>query len=111
MRDPTAADGICWSLNPFGALGVPHRVAVQIKMWTWDAGWTRPLEQIKKACQSYEGITSSVILSTSERVTPEFEEVGAKLQKDLWFPVRVILRREAAQAVHSAPAEAHFRGS
>ncbi|WP_433937856.1 hypothetical protein AB3662_43150 [Sorangium cellulosum] len=75
-------------------LGVPHRVAVQIKMWTWDDDWTRPLQQIKKACQSYEGITSGVILSTSERATSEFEVARAKLQKELGLPVRVVLRRE-----------------
>ena len=90
-KNENGADAICTYLDP---LGVPHRVAVQIKMWTWDAGWTRPLQQIKKACQSYEGITSGVILSTSERVTPEFEAVRAKLQKELGLPVRVILRRE-----------------
>jgi hypothetical protein len=54
---------------------------------------TRPL-QIKKAWQSYQGITSGVILSTSERVTPEFEAARANLQKELGLPVRVILRRE-----------------
>lgn len=90
-KNENGADAICTYLDP---LGVPHRVAVQIKMWTWDAAWTRPLEQIKKACQSYEGITSGVILSTSERVTPEFEAARAKLQKEIGLPVRVILRRE-----------------
>lgn len=90
-KNENGADAICTYLDP---LGVPHRVAVQIKMWTWDAGWTRPLQQIKKACQSYEGITSGVILSTSERVTPEFEAARVKLQKELGLPVRVVLRRE-----------------
>ncbi|WP_437713010.1 restriction endonuclease [Sorangium sp. So ce448] len=90
-RSENGADAICTYRDP---LGVPHRVAVQIKMWTWDADWTRPLEQIKKACQSYEGITSGVILSTSERVTPAFEAERAKLQKELGLPVRVVLRQE-----------------
>jgi restriction endonuclease len=90
-KNENGADAICTYLDP---LGVPHRVAVQIKMWTWDAGWTRPLQQIKQACQSYEGITSGVILSTSERVTPAFEAARAKLQKELRLPVRVVLRRD-----------------
>jgi hypothetical protein len=90
-KNENGADAICTYLDP---LGVPHRVAVQIKMWTWAAGWTRPLQQIKQACQSYEGITSGVILSTSERVTPEFEVARANLQKELGLPVRVVLRRE-----------------
>lgn len=90
-RSENGADAICTYSDP---LGVPHRVAVQIKMWTWDADWARPLEQIKKACQSYEGITSGVILSTSERATPKFEAARAKLQKELGLPVRVVLRQE-----------------
>ncbi|MGK4008376.1 hypothetical protein WMF31_37535 [Sorangium sp. So ce1036] len=90
-RSENGADAICTYRDP---LGVPHRVAVQIKMWTWDADWTRPLEQIKKACQSYEGITSGVILSTSERVTQDFEAAREKLQKELGLPVRVVLRQE-----------------
>jgi hypothetical protein len=90
-KNENGADAICTYRDP---LGVPHRVAVQIKMWLWDTDWTRPLQQIKKACQSYEGITSGVILSTSERITPDFEAARAKLQKELGLPVRIVLRRE-----------------
>lgn len=90
-KNENGADAICTYRDP---LGVPHRVAVQIKMWTWDTNWTRPLNQIRRAHQSYEGITSGVILSTSERVTPAFEAERTKLEKELGIPVRVVLRRE-----------------
>lgn len=89
-RNENGADAICSYPDP---LGVPHRVAVQIKMWTWDADWTRPLQQIKKAVESYEGITAGVILSTSEKVTPKFEAERVKLEKELHLPIRVVLRR------------------
>ncbi len=90
-KNENGADAICTHVDP---LGVTHRVAVQIKMWTGDASWTRPLQQIKQAAQSYEGITSGVILSTSEGVTPDFEAARQKLEKEIRLPIRVILRRE-----------------
>ena len=90
-RNENGADAICTYRDP---LGVPHRVAVQIKMWEGDADWTRPLEQIRRAVDSYEGITSGVILSTAERATARFEEERVKLQKELGLPVRVLLRHE-----------------
>jgi hypothetical protein len=85
------ADAICTFTDP---LGIPHRLAVQIKMWNWDAGWTRPLEQIKQAYGAYEGITGGVILSTSERVLEQFEERRVELEAELRIPIRVILRDE-----------------
>jgi hypothetical protein len=90
-KNERGADAICSYLDP---LGVPHRVAVQIKMWTWEADWTRPLEQIRKAVDSYDGITAGVILSTSEKVTAKFEAERIKLEKKLGVPVRVLLRRD-----------------
>jgi hypothetical protein len=88
------ADAICTFNDP---LGIPHRLAVQIKMWSWDAGWTRPLEQIKQAYGAYEGITGGIILSTSEGVTHEFEERRLELEAELRIPIRVILRDELVQ--------------
>ncbi len=85
------ADAICTFTDP---LGIPHRLAVQIKMWSWDAGWTRPLDQIKQAYGAYEGITGGVILSTSEGVTDRFEERRSELEAELKIPIRVILRDE-----------------
>ena len=85
------ADAICTFTDP---LGIPHRLAVQIKMWSWDAAWTRPLEQIRQAYSAYEGITGGVILSTSERVTDEFEARRQEIEAELQIPVRVILRDE-----------------
>jgi hypothetical protein len=85
------ADAICTFADP---LGIPHRLAVQIKMWSWDAGWTRPLDQIKQAYGAYEGITGGIILSTSEAVTDRFEERRSELEAELKIPIRVILRDE-----------------
>jgi hypothetical protein len=85
------ADAIVTHADP---LGVSHRLAVQIKMWSWDADWTRPLEQIRQASVAYEGITGGVILSTSERVSERFEEHRRKLETELRIPIRVVLRQE-----------------
>jgi hypothetical protein len=85
------ADAIVTHDDP---LGVTHRLAVQIKMWSWDADWTRPLEQIRQASGAYEGITGGVILSTSERVSERFEEHRRKLEAELRIPIRVVLRQE-----------------
>lgn len=93
-RGENGADAICTYDDP---LGIPHRVAVQIKMWDGDADWERPLEQIRRAVDSYEGITSGVILSTAERATKRFDAARVKLQKELGVPVRLLLRRELIQ--------------
>ncbi len=85
------ADAICTFSDP---LGINHRLAVQIKMWSWDADWTRPLEQVRQAHKAYEGITGGVILSTSERVTDRFESERQSLETELHIPIRVILRDE-----------------
>jgi hypothetical protein len=85
------ADAICNYTDP---LGLSHRLAVQIKMWNWDADWTRPLEQIRQAYEAYDGITGGVILSTSERVSDRFEAHRRALETELHIPVKVILRGE-----------------
>ena len=90
-KNERGADAICSYIDP---LSVEHRVAVQIKMWEWDADWTRPLDQIRQAYHAYEGITAAVIFSTSEKTTNSFEAARAKLEKELRIPVRVILRKE-----------------
>jgi Restriction endonuclease len=90
-KNENGADAICSYQDP---LGISCRVAVQIKMWTGDSGWTRPLEQIERAYESYEGITAGVVLTTSEKVTPEFEAARQELERRLRIPVRVVLRRE-----------------
>lgn len=90
-KNERGADAICTYKDP---LGVPHRVAVQIKMWSWEADWTRPLEQIKQAYESYDGITAGVILSTSDSVSKKFEAEREKLAHDLHIPIRVLLRRD-----------------
>ncbi len=90
-RTERGADAICTYNDP---LGVEHRVVVQIKMWEWEAGWTRPLEQIRQAYYAYAGITAGVILSTAEQTTQEFEQARQQLEADLHIPVRVVLRKE-----------------
>ena len=85
------ADAIVTHEDP---LGVSHRLAVQIKMWSWDADSTRPLDQIRQAYGDYEGITGGVILSTSERVSERFDEHRRKLEGELRIPIRVVLRQE-----------------
>lgn len=85
------ADAVCRYVDP---LGVKHGVAAQIKMWEWDAAWTRPLEQIREAYSAYEGITAGAIMATCERATPEFENARTTLEKELGIPIRLILRRE-----------------
>lgn len=90
-KNENGADAICTYRDP---LGIAHRVAVQIKMWEGDADWVRPLDQIRRAVDSYDGITSGVVLSTAERVTEKFEQARAKLEKELGLPVRVLLRAE-----------------
>lgn len=85
------ADAICNYTDP---LGLSHRLAVQIKMWSWDADWTRPLEQIRQAYEAYDGITGGVILSTSERVSDRFEAHRRELETELHIPIKVILRSE-----------------
>jgi Restriction endonuclease len=85
------ADAICTYADP---LGVVHRLAVQIKMWSWDADWTRPLDQLRQAYGAYDGITGGVILSTSERVSDRFEARRRDLETELHMPIRVILRSE-----------------
>ena len=85
------ADAICTYTDP---LGLSHRLAVQIKMWSWDADWTRPLEQLRQAYGAYDGITGGVILSTSENVTDRFEARRRALETELHIPIKVILRGE-----------------
>lgn len=85
------ADAIVTHEDP---LGVTHRLAVQIKMWSWDADWTRPLDQIRQASGAYEGISGGVILSTSERTSERFEEHRRHLESELRIPIRVVLRQE-----------------
>jgi hypothetical protein len=90
-KNENGADAICTYADP---LGVTHRIAVQIKMWEGKASWTHPLNQIRKAVESYEGITSGVVISTTEGVTDEFEQARVKLEKELGIPVRILLRRD-----------------
>lgn len=85
------ADAICNYTDP---LGLGHRLAVQIKMWSWDADWTRPLDQLRQAYEAYDGITGGVILSTSERVSARFEAHRRELEAELHIPIKFILRGE-----------------
>lgn len=88
------ADVICSYLDP---LGIPNRVAVQIKMWTGEAGWTRPLQQLKKAVESYDGITAGVLISTAVGGTKEFEAERNRLQEELGIPIHALWKKDVVR--------------
>lgn len=89
------ADVICSFTDP---LGIPSRVAVQIKMWDWDADSTSPLHQLRQAFESYD-ITSGVVMTTSEKTTDSFEEERKQLEVDLGIPIKVITRKELIKLI------------
>ncbi|RZJ86345.1 MAG: hypothetical protein EOO60_13545, partial [Hymenobacter sp.] len=57
-RNENGADAICNFTDP---MGIASRVAVQIKMWDWNANSDHPLQQLRKAFQEYEGVTAGVV--------------------------------------------------
>ena len=75
-------------------LGVPHNVAVQVKMWTDELGddLAGPIEQIKRAYLHYPEITSAVIITTLESIGGRAEHDVERLSGELGVPVRVVLR-------------------
>jgi predicted Mrr-cat superfamily restriction endonuclease len=85
------ADAICTYKDP---LGIEHRIAVQIKMWDLETAWTRPLEQIREAYNSYDGITSAVIISTTDGASEDFEKARRALENEIHIPVRMIFKKE-----------------
>lgn len=85
------ADAICSSKDP---LGIAFRVAVQIKMWDWDADSISPLSQLREAFTAYDGITAGVVMTTAARTTDYFEEERKKLESELSIPIKVITRKE-----------------
>ena len=84
------ADFIC-SFND--GLGVPHKIAVQVKMWEGEARWLRPLEQIKEAYNNYEEISAGVIITTSESFSTDFEKKKTEFEKELNIPIVMIDKR------------------
>ena len=84
------ADAICRYRDPLGAY---HNIAVQIKMWEGHANIEEPLKQIKKAYESYPGITSGVILTTAKDIDNLEEEVE-KMESEIKIPIRVIYGTE-----------------
>ena len=84
------ADAICSYYDP---LGTYHSIAVQIKMWEGHANIKEPLKQIKKAYESYPGITSGVILTTAKEIN-NLEEEKAKMESEIKIPIRVIYGTE-----------------
>ena len=90
-KNERGADAICRFTDP---IGTQHSIAVQIKMWDWAADNARPLEQIEEAYQSYEGITSGVVITTAEECTKKFSEELERYQQSLGIPIRIIYRKE-----------------
>lgn len=85
------ADAICTWTDP---LGISSRVAVQMKMWDWDADSTSPLHQLRQAYGAYDGITAGIVMATSAQTTSLFEEKRKELEAELRIPIKVILRKE-----------------
>lgn len=87
------ADFICSFSD---GLGVPHNVAVQVKMWTDEQGndLSRALEQVESAYLYYPEITSAVIITTLEDGGERTVNESKSLSEKLGIPVRVVLRNE-----------------
>lgn len=85
------ADFICDFTD---GLGVPYKVAVQVKMWEGETDWERPLKQIKKASNNYENISAGVIITTAESISKDFEENKSKLEGELNIPIMIIDKRK-----------------
>ncbi len=85
------ADFIC---SYSDGLGVPHNVAVQVKMRTDDLGndLTAALKQLKRAYLSYPEITSAVVITTLEDIGSRSTLGSESLSKELGIPVRIVSR-------------------
>ena len=87
------ADFICSFKD---GLGVPHKVAVQVKMWAGKASWIRPLEQIKEAYNNYEEVSAGVVITTAESISKDFEKKKTKFEEELSIPIVMIDKRKLA---------------
>lgn len=89
--DENGADFIC---SYSDGLGVPHNVAVQVKMWTDELGndLTAALEQLKRAYLYYPEITSAVVITTLEDTGGRSTLGSEGLSKELGIPVRIVSR-------------------
>ncbi len=90
------ADFICSFKD---GLGVPYKIAVQVKMWEGQADWTRPLEQIEEAYNNYEEVSAGVVIMTSESFSKGFEEKKTELEKKLNIPIVLIDKRMLANVL------------
>jgi hypothetical protein len=90
-RNENGADAICNFTDP---MGIASRVAVQIKMWDWNAESDHPLQQLRKAYQEYEGVTAGVLMTTAEGTTTSFERKRQELEIELRIPIRVVARKQ-----------------
>jgi len=85
------ADLICEQLD---ALGIPHRIAVQVKMWQGTMDDQHPLQQIKTAVASYESVSAGVIVTVAQSYTDTFQSALEAMQRELGIHIKVILREE-----------------
>jgi hypothetical protein len=95
-RNEHGADLICRYQD---ALGTDHAAAVQIKMWTgqpWD-NLERAIEQVREAYDWYEGITSGVIVTLLDGISPAVEARVAEVAQELHIPIRVLLKRDVTR--------------
>jgi len=85
------ADAICTLQDP---LGVPQKLAVQIKMWGGPADDLRAVEQLQQAFEAYPDISGCVLLTTATSATDRFRLACRNLQTGVGIPVKVLLRDE-----------------
>jgi hypothetical protein len=83
------ADLVCESVDP---LGVPSRVAVQVKMWSGVAADTSPIEQLARSFEALPGITAGVVMTTADSCSADFIAAAKSLQQQAAIPVRVLTR-------------------
>lgn len=89
-RQEHGADFICSFAD---GLGVPHNVAVQLKMWMDERGGdlSDPVKQIREAYRYYDTkITSAVILTTLDDITDDSRYAIDRLSEELGIPVQVV---------------------
>ena len=87
------ADFICSAMD---GLGIELKVAVQVKMWEGTATWHQPLDQIRRAYESYEDpkISAGVVLAMVNNFEKDFEEARDRLETELEIPIRLMHKED-----------------
>jgi predicted Mrr-cat superfamily restriction endonuclease len=80
------------------ALGLEYLVGIQVKCYQGTHGDFQALEQIKQA-RIVHSIDSGVVITTAEKVTPEFEARRNALEAELKIDIKIITRDELVDLV------------